>query len=1016
MKRIISVIVMVLVSFAVFAQNGKSVSITLIDATTGEGLPFATVSITPAGAEKASKYVLTNDKGAAKLEGVKKGSYTLKGELLGYKTLTKEISVEDKDIALGDVKVEVDSEVLDAASVSAVGNPIVVKKDTVEYNASSFRTTDNDVLEDLLKKLPGVEVSSDGKITANGKEISKITIDGKTFFLDDPSIASKNIPAKMVEKVKVVDRKSEQARFTGFDDGEEETIIDLSIKPGMMKGWFGNVMGGAGHDLREVGMENASWDDARWQTAAMVGRFTDKSQLSIIVNANNTNNRGFNDMAGSMMSAMRGGNGGMGRGSGGGGGMFGGSGNGITTSWMGGVNGAYTLLDGDLDLTGNYFYSGSKTDVLEDSYKETYQDDGSTIINRENGFSNTFTNGHRIGVRYEHKFSENTSILFEPQFSYNSGYYGQYSADTTLNLAAGETEQVLTNKGYSGGDGANNNWSTSGFLLFRQKLGKVGRTFSAMTRYSFSQNKLAAYNQTLNQTYVGGAWVDQQTDQFYNSRNNASSVSARGSYTEPLMKNLMLEVSYQYAWSRNYSNKDTYDLIKDQSVAYEDINTLPRETHFDDEDWVKEHYNGTYSNKILNVSQDHRAGAALQYQTDKLRLQVGAQYQPTITHNETNGDTYDNVNHKWAPEAMLSWDMTENSDMRLYYRGRSSQPSTSQLMPVPDNSNPRNLKFGNPYLTPYFAHSLRGMFGYTNKKSFFSIRGFYDASLTQDGISNATWIENGVNYSMPMNGGLTGSANLGFFLSAPFGQSGFSLSNNFNASYSNSKAYVGRTAYVSELSSYYDPSTAEFRYADFNKDVIENKSEFERLLITNRTDNLSITEGLRATYRNDYIEVSLSGRTSFSKPWYTKEIVENNTNVQGITWNNNVASSFQYNAKFGLGLKTDLTYRWRRGYVTPQPDEWIWNAQISQLLFKNKVTLALQAYDILGQSRNLYVTDTANYHQETKNNTLGRYIMVSLTYRFGNFGKAGQQMESRMQRNGGRGPGGPGPGPGGPRF
>ncbi|MDY0168452.1 MAG: hypothetical protein RBS80_18025, partial [Thermoguttaceae bacterium] len=207
---------------------------------------------------------------------------------------------------------------------------IIVKKDTVEYQASSFKTTDNDMLEDLLKKLPGVEVSSDGTVTANGKTISKITIDGKTFFLNDPQLATKNIPAKIVEKVKVLEKKSDEAEFTGINDGNEETVIDLSVMKGMMNGWFGDVAAGGGYDLRnavsdeESAIANQSTisNKPRFQASGIVARFTEDTQLSFVGNANNTNNRGFADMAGSMMSGMRGGRGmgGMGGGMGGGGG------------------------------------------------------------------------------------------------------------------------------------------------------------------------------------------------------------------------------------------------------------------------------------------------------------------------------------------------------------------------------------------------------------------------------------------------------------------------------------------------------------------------------------------------------------------------------------------------------------------------------------------------------------------------------------------------------------------------
>ncbi|MBO4475567.1 MAG: carboxypeptidase regulatory-like domain-containing protein, partial [Bacteroidales bacterium] len=315
--RIVCLAAALLLGTAAMAQNSH-VKAVLLDSASGEAVGFATVSLTKEGAKKPEKYVLSEADGKVEITGVHPGTYVLKAELLGYKAYEKTIRIPD-DKELGAIKMEPDREQLDAASVSAVGNPIIIKKDTIEYNASSFKTTDNDVLEDLLKKLPGFDVSDDGSITINGKTVNKITIDGKTFFLDDPQLASKNIPAKVINKLKVIDKKSDQAEFTGIDDGEEETVIDLSVKKGMMKGAFGNIMGGGGHDIPSTAVEG----DWRYQGAAFVGNFTDKTQLSLIANANNTNNRGFNDLSGSMMGNMRGGGGGFGGGRGMGGGWGG---------------------------------------------------------------------------------------------------------------------------------------------------------------------------------------------------------------------------------------------------------------------------------------------------------------------------------------------------------------------------------------------------------------------------------------------------------------------------------------------------------------------------------------------------------------------------------------------------------------------------------------------------------------------------------------------------------------------
>ena len=214
LKTVLAVIIL-FIALPLSAQAQYSIKVRLVDEKTGEPVAFATTSLTPKGSTTASKYVLTDDKGQATITKVAKGTYTFKAELMGYKTHLQEITVE-KAVNLGDIRMLEDAVALDAAKVSAVGNPIVIKKDTIEYNASSFKTSDNDMLEQLLKKLPGVEVEADGSITANGETIKKITIDGKTFFLDDPQLASKNIPAKIIEKVKVVEKKSDQAMFFNF--------------------------------------------------------------------------------------------------------------------------------------------------------------------------------------------------------------------------------------------------------------------------------------------------------------------------------------------------------------------------------------------------------------------------------------------------------------------------------------------------------------------------------------------------------------------------------------------------------------------------------------------------------------------------------------------------------------------------------------------------------------------------------------------------------------------------------
>ena len=968
-------------SFSAYAQNQFSVKLRLVDAKTSEPVGFATASLTVKNAKNASKFAMTDEKGYADITKVAKGTYIVKAELMGYLTFEKEITV-DRNVDLGEIKMAEDVKVLDAASVSAVGNPIIVKKDTVEYSAASFKTSDNDMLEELLKKLPGVEVASDGSITANGEAVTKIMIDGKAFFLDDPQLASKNIPAKIIEKIKVVEKKSDQALFSGIDDGEHETVIDLSVKPGMMDNIFGNVMAGGGHDIPG---EGSDMSDPRFQAAGMVGRFSDKGQISIILNGNNTNNRGFNDVAGGMMREM---GGGMGRGSGG----FGG-GNGITTSWMGGANGAWNLFDDDMELSANYLYNRSSSVVEEESSRLTYMDDGSQLFNNNVGSNLSASQGHRFGMRMEHDFTEHTSLIFEPQFNFGNGHYSEHSEFYTDRLRDGETSH--TNDGFTDNTGVNRNWTASGFLLLRQRLGKAGRTVSLNLRYNFRNNEMDGFNQSFTRSDKDNDGVWDTDPEVVNQRiermSKNTSLSGRLVYTEPLAKNLYLEANYEYGWTRNISNKNAFKSGNIDDKVADDVTSLV----FQEEGSKLDE---TYSNEILNRTINQRGGFSLTYQIpDKLRAQVGMTATPVNTYNKTNDKVYESKVVNWAPQATVNYEFDDYSHMRIRYNGRSNQPSTSQLQPVPDNSNPLNVSLGNPFLKPYFNHNMNINFGYTNRETFTSINGQVGGGMVSNAITNAKWYDkSGTQYSIPVNGPGTYSANGRIMVNSPLGESDFSIYSNTNANYNQSMSFIGKDNLDSGL--YYNAETADFNYDLFHQDF-PDMNEAGDVFTANKTQTMSVTQRLRLTYRNDLVELIAGGRTRVSKSWYT--VASGNVNP---TWNNQVEFSMNWTIPCGLNIIADADYNWYNGYTTPQEDEIIINAEINQLLFDNNFTLALKAYDILGQSKNLSVSDSADYHLETRNNTLGRYIILSLTYRFGNFNAArGGHGRGGHGRHGGRG-------------
>ena len=946
----------VLLSVGAFAQSRTfNVKVVVKDGSSSENLSFVTVVLARPGADKPTAYALSGEDGSLLIEALRPAKYILKAELLGYKTFETEFELKDKDVDLGELKLKPSEEQLSAATVSAVGNPIQMKSDTISFTASSVKTTENDMLEDLLKKIPGIEISEDGSITHNGRSIEKITIDGKTFFLDDPQLASKNLPAKIVDKVKVIEKKSDQAQFTGIDDGEEETIIDLSVKKGMMNGTFGNASAGAGHDVPTTSVQG----DYRYQTAAFAGKFTDKMQLAFILNANNTNDRGFRDISGNMMGAIRGG--GMGRGQGGWG-----RSNGITTSFMSGLNGAATLLDNKMDLSGNYLYNYTNKDVEENSSKTTYLDD-SNLLYDSKGSSNTYSGGHRFGMRLEHKFSDNTSIIFQPQVDFGKGGFAENSEDVTSTYLFSDESTTKTNSSQKTNFGDNTNLNTRGFALLRQRLWMPGQTMTVKGNYSVSTNNLVGYNKS-NTTIYGadGTASTSLVDQHYTQDQNTYSLWGNATFTQPLGGNFYLEANYSYSWNKSESDKLTTDV---QTGEVSD----------------------NYSNSIVNEYVNQEVGVNALYQGNGFRVQVGMAAKPTKTHNYTSsGASYkvDTTMYRvnWAPNAMVYFELGENGSLRSFYNGRSVQPSTSQLITIADNSNPLSVSFGNPNLSPYFRHDLRGDVRYNNKKTYTSVNARWSASYNDNPVVNATWYNNGIAYTMPVNGPASFSANFHVYLNLPIKQSGFTIVNMARVGYSTSSNYVGKDINTSA----YLKSDGSLDYDAFfgDYDLIRSK------LVDNSTNTFTFTERLAGKYRTDALEVELAGRTRINSSRYVIEDVKDRT----TTFNNQIRTTATWSWDLvGLSAKGEFNYNWYNGYTTAQPSEYVLNLEIQKQLLNKKMTLALKGYDILGQAKNLTVTDTANYHTESVNNTLGRYIILSLTYRFGNFG--GNKMG---------GPGGPG--------
>ena len=963
-------LIILFTSFGLNAQENKNdyykVRMNLSDQITGEVVGFATVSISVKDQNEPLKYTLSTDKGIVELEGLARGTYVLKAEMLGYKSIIKEIEIVS-NLDLGELKLEHNVEMLETSKVVALANPIEFKKDTIVYNADSFKPAENDVLADLLEKLPGIEVEANGQVTANGEVIKKIMIDGEEFFLDDPQLATKNLPAKIIEKVNVIERQSEQSRFTGVNDGADETVIDLSLKKGIMGGWFGNTSLGGGRDVPTMdtypSFKDAMSDGWRFQGAGLAGRFSKNSQLSIIFNTNNTNNRGFSDLSGEMMKSIKGGSSSVGVWE---------RPKGETTSWMMGVNGNLDLLDDMMKLSGNYVLNGSLSELTETSSKETYRTDGTALLNSGDGIDIDRTMGHRLGLRLEHKFTEQSTLIFQPQLEFGRGTYSGYNLfDTDLRTL--DEEILKKNDGFRNNNGQNENWTIKGNLMFRHRFKKLGRSASAVVGYNLRENELDGFNQSFTQNYSNDGSVasekiiNQRADRFI----SRYYLSGRLTYTEPITSNFIMEANYSYAWSLAKSLKDTYNSASN-SLIVDDLgrNCFVYEAMGEAKDEI-------YSNSILNKGINQRAGLALRYYKKKVNVQLGADLAPSYIYNETNGKVYDDDVLNWAPKAGITINASEKVAIRLYYYGVTNSPSTSHLMPVPNNYNPLNITFGNPSLIPYFNHNLRSKFTYSNKKSFTYFAVYLYGRLVKNPIIRARWYnDDGGQYAIYINGPASSNANSSIVLNTPIAKSNFSVSSTTSASFSESYSYVGTSNLVT--SNYYDPATENFNFDKFNNDF-SNKDD---LFLKNSTQGFKFSERLRFTFKSDLVHIVLGGRTRFSKSWYTLEGAN-----ETATWNNQLELNTNWTIPGGINLETSLDYNWYRGFSSKVPDEFIFNLELSKLLFKKTVNLSLKAYDLFNQAKNISIRKTENFRQEVVNNNLGRYAIISLTYRFGKFGK-----------------------------
>lgn len=746
-------LLMILFSPMAFAQqSGVNVTGSVVEQGSDTPIEQATVRLLNVKDSAMVRGVVSARNGSFTLKNVKKGSYLLHITFIGYDPLYQPLQITGKKNPVNVGKLELSDGAIELGEAVVIGKApeVTVRNDTVEYNADSYKVTEGSVLEDLLKKMPGVEVDSEGKITVNGKEVKKVMVDGKEFFSDDPKVASKNLPAKMIDKLQVLDKKSDMAQMTGFDDGEEETVINLTVKPGMKQGWFGNAYGGYG-------------SKDRYEGNAMVNRFVNNDQITFMGGANNTNNMGFSDLASTMFSGM-----------GGGGGRRGGfgAGSGITSSGNAGLNFSKEFKPDKLTLGGNTRYSHSDNDARSKSDRQNILPGDSSSYDNSEAMSRTKSDNFGVDFRLEWKPDTMTQLIFRPSFSLSHSMNDNFSDATTLD---NERDTVNTNKSsnYSESNGYNLNAS----IDFSRKLNNKGRVFSATLSggnsdsYSDGMNRsdIVYFNQT-------DALKNSIIDQRSRYDNKGFNYRAYVSWVEPIGHNNFIQATYSISQRKQEALKNVYN--QDADGIYNVLDSA---------------YSQSYRNNFIS----QRASLSFKSQREKFNYTIGLNLDPSYSSSENFvGDTtLSKITRKvvnLSPMAQFNYMFDKRTNLRIMYNGRTSQPSMTQLQPVADISDPTNITIGNPDLNPRYTNNVFIRFQqFTPEKQRAFMIMANGSYIINDIVSYTSYNqETGVKTTTYKNVNGNYSGNVRMMLNTPLKNKKFSINSMTMASFANSNGYI----------------------------------------------------------------------------------------------------------------------------------------------------------------------------------------------------------------------------------
>jgi hypothetical protein len=707
----------------------------LQDSVSASPLADATVSLMDLKDSSLISFTLTQENGRFEIRNIDAGKYQVVASYTGLQSFKKSftISSEQKEIDLGVVQLLRTGKLLDEVIIEQ--SPVQIKGDTIAFRADAFKTKPNATVEDLLKKLPGVQVEKDGTVKAQGETVQKVYVDGKEFFSNDPKLATKNLTADMIDQVEVYDDMSEQAKFNGIDDGSRTKAINLKLKKDKKRGTFGRVYGGVG-------------TDERYDAGLSTNFFKGATQVSVIGRRNNTNNMGFTMgdqmgmfSGGGNMSGPRGGGGGNGGTAG-----FGGNGTGLTTTSMAGIN--YRDLWGKkLNVNGSYFYNHANRENFGKYYRQTFFED-TTIARNQQSFTNNINANHRFNYNIIYNIDSFNSIIYTPNISFQNSE--SFSEDTITSFKQYSDISNKQSAIYTKRNNTGNGFNMNNNLIWRRKFRRAGRTLSVNLNSTVSESERESYNIDNQEDFDndGNPLRFSRRNYLTTTDNSNNSYGVSMSYTEPIGRNKILELNYSHNGSENESDRRGYD-----------FNTVSGK--FDQAEQ-------TLTNHFQNRNSSNRYGTNFRLVKKKYNFQVGVSLQNSMleTNNMTLKTTITNRYTNLFPTASFNYQFARSKNLRFSYRGSTSQPSSYQLDSATDRSRYPYLYKGNPFLDQEVRHGLTLSYTAFDPVKFRNMFAFISFNATQDKIVNSVRRFGTVELNSPVNlngaYNISGNFNIGF--------------------------------------------------------------------------------------------------------------------------------------------------------------------------------------------------------------------------------------------------------------